>query len=133
MKMHHNLITIGHPGWWKTYELVTQNYWWPGILTFVKEYVNGCAVCQTTKKLPQTTVPLRPNPVPQDMWQEVTMDFIINLPQSQGYDSLLVTVDHFSKATILIPCNKTIMADETAQLFLNHVWKRTGLLEQIIS
>ena len=61
------------------------------------------------------------------------MDFIVDLPVSQGYDSLLVTIDRFSKATILAPCNKTITADETAQLYLDQVWKRTGLPECIIS
>jgi transposase InsO family protein len=133
VKMHHDSIATGHPGRWKTYELVTQNYWWPGISTFVKDYVEGCATCQTTKKLPKTIVPLKPNPVPTDVWQEITMDFIVDLPKSNGFDSLLVTVDRFSKATIIAPCNKTITADETAQLYLDQVWRRTGLPLRIIS
>ena len=133
VKLHHDSIATGHPGRWKTYELVTQNYWWPGISTFVKEYVDGCATCQSTKKLPKTIVPLQPNPVPTEVWQNITMDFIVDLPVSKGFDSLLVTVDRFSKATILIPCNKTVTADDTAQLFLDNVWRRTGLPKQIIS
>ena len=41
--------TMGHPGQWKTIELITQEYWWPGIMEFVKTYIKGCATCQTTK------------------------------------------------------------------------------------
>ena len=26
---HHDSIVMGHPGWWKTLELVSHNYWWP--------------------------------------------------------------------------------------------------------
>jgi len=126
-------MATGHPGRWKTYELVTQNYWWPGISTFVRDYVDGCALCQTTKKLPQSTIPLQPNQVPSDVWQNITMDFIIDLPVSKSFDSILVVVDHFSKATIITPCNKTVTADDTAQLILDNVWQRTGLPEQIIS
>jgi len=115
-------MATGHPGRWKTYELVTQNYWWPGISTFIRDYVDGCALCQTTKKLPQSTIPLQPNQVPSDVWQNITMDFIVNLPVSKSFDSILVVVDHFSKATIITPCNKTVTADDTAQLILDNVW-----------
>ena len=109
------------------YELVTQNYWWPGISTFVKDYVDGCTTCQETKTLPRTIVPLRPNEIPTQVWQIITMDFIVELPLSQGFDSLLVVVDQFSKAIIIIPCHTTITAEHTANLYLEHVWRRTGL------
>ena len=35
VQMHHDLPSAGHPGRWKTYELVSRNYWWPGMTTFV--------------------------------------------------------------------------------------------------
>jgi hypothetical protein len=120
---YHESPATGHPGRWKTYELLTREYWWPGMSTFVKDFVDGCAQCQTTKTLPKTTVPLQPNDIPANVWQIVTMDFITDLPQSKGYDSLLVTVDRFSKAVILSPCNKTVTALETTELFLNNVWR----------
>jgi len=46
VQMHHNLLSARHPGWWKTYELVSRNYWWPGMTTFVKKYITGCDMCQ---------------------------------------------------------------------------------------
>ena len=61
------------------------------------------------------------------------MDFITNLPVSQGFDSLLVVVDRLNKATIIAHCNKAITAKETAKLYMNHVWRCTGLLQQVIS
>jgi hypothetical protein len=63
----------------------------------------------------------------------ITMDFITDLPVSQGYDSLFVVVDRLSKATIVTPCNKTITAEETANLYMENVWRRTGLPHQVIS
>ena len=101
--------------------------------TFIQEYIDGCAVCQSTKSRPKTQVPLKPNEVPTDIWEIITMDFITDLPVSKGYDSLLVVVDCLSKATILAPCNKTVTAEETSQLYINHVWKQTGLPKKVIS
>ena len=101
--------------------------------TFIRDYVDGCAICQSTKTLPKTPVPLQPNQTPQGIWQTITMDFITDLPQSQGKDSLFVVVDCFSKATIITPCTKDITAEQTATLFLENVWRRTGLPDFVIS
>ena len=103
------------------------------MLVFVKEFVDRCTACQSTKVLPRTRVPLKPNQVPMEVWSVITMDFIVDLPLSKGYDSLFVVVDRLNKAIILSPCNKTITAEETSQLYLSNVWKRTGLPCQVIS
>ena len=34
--LHYNMLIAGHEGQWKTVELVTRNYWWPGITKEVK-------------------------------------------------------------------------------------------------
>jgi hypothetical protein len=123
VKQYHDHVATGHPGRWKTYELVSREFWWPGISTFVKSYVDGCATCQATKIRPRNRVPLQPNQVPTEVWKTITMDFITDIPVSQGYNSLFVVVDHLSKATIVTPCHKTITAEETANLYMEHVWR----------
>jgi len=40
IKLHHDTPVAGHSGQWKTLELVTRNYWWPGITMQVKNYVS---------------------------------------------------------------------------------------------
>jgi len=124
---------MGHLGQWKTIELITQEYWWPGITEFVKAYIKGYAICQTTKIRPPVKVPLKPNEIPQGIWDTITMDFITDLPTSKGYDSILTIVDRHSKAIILSPCNKNITAVETSQLLLDNVWKCMGFPSAIIS
>jgi hypothetical protein len=39
VKLHHDSVIAGHPGRWKTLELVTRNYWWPGISRYIAFYV----------------------------------------------------------------------------------------------
>jgi len=124
---------MGHLGQWKTIELITQEYWWPRITEFVKAYIKGCAVCQTTKIRPPVKVPLKPNKIPQGIWDTITMDFITDLLTSKGYNSILTIVDQHSKAIILSPCNKNITAVKTSQLLLDNIWKHTGFPSAIIS
>jgi len=47
--MHHDVPAAGHRGRWKTVELVTRNYWWPGITRDIGRYVEGCDLCQRMK------------------------------------------------------------------------------------
>ena len=62
------------------------------------------------------------------------MDLITDLPLSDGFDSILVVVDHsLTKGVILLPCNKTITAEQVANLLLENLYKRFGLPDEIIS
>ena len=62
------------------------------------------------------------------------MDFIVKLPLSNGYDSILTVTDHdCTKAALFIPCNEAITAEGLAELYLQHVFKRFGLPKKIIS
>ena len=49
LKEYHDHETAGHPGVATTYYLLSRDYWWPGMSTFVKEYVKGCHDCQQMK------------------------------------------------------------------------------------
>jgi len=47
--LHHDTLVGGHGGRWKMTELVTRNYWWPGVMKEVGRYVDGCDTCQRYK------------------------------------------------------------------------------------
>jgi len=53
VQLHHDTPVAGHPGRWKTLEMVTWNYWWPGLTKFVFDYVDRCDKCQRYKNFPQ--------------------------------------------------------------------------------
>jgi len=66
IQLHHDTPVGGHGGRWKTMELVTRNYWWPGIIKEVGKYVDRCNACQRYKN--QSKAPagkLMPNAIPE--------------------------------------------------------------------
>jgi len=49
IRLHHDTLIGGHGGQWKMVELVTRNFWWPGVTKEVKRYVEECDACQQNK------------------------------------------------------------------------------------
>jgi len=98
----------------------------------IKDYIKGCTTCQTTKIYPLVKVPLKPNEVPNGVWETITMDFIIGLPISQGYDSILTVVDRHSNV-IILSRKATITVEQTSQLLMDNIWKHMGFPLTIIS
>jgi hypothetical protein len=137
IQSHHNSPVYGHPGISKTIQLTERLYWWPQMRRDITEYVKGCADCQRHKvNTRPTKAPLQPiYPKPEAMpFETVALDFIVKLPVSQGFDSILTITDQgCTKAAIFIPCNEDITAEETAALYIKHVFAHFGLPTKIIS
>jgi hypothetical protein len=67
-------------------------------------------------------------------FETVALDFIVKLPVSQGFDSILTITDQgCTKAAIFIPCNEDITVEETAALYIKHVFAHFGLPTKVIS
>ena len=121
-------------GQWKTLELVSHNYWWPGISRYVASYMAGCNACNCCKSFPTQKVgKLTPNWIPTRCWEVISIDTIRELPESKGYNAILVAVDRLSKHIHAIPTITMVDSTGVACLFLEHVWRHHGLLEAIIS
>ena len=104
VKTYHDSLPAGHPGRWKTYELVSRNYWWPGMSSFVEKYVSGCDTCVRTKNSNRKPMGLlKPNEAPRGPWQSITCDFITQLPKSDEYDAIFVVVDRLTKQAHFVP------------------------------
>src|SRR5258707_1681343 len=131
---HHDSGMTSHPGWWKTLELVSCNYWWPGISHYVASYMAGCDVCNCCKSfLMQKVGKLTPNRIPTHHWEVISVDTIRELLESKGYNAILVAVDRLSKRIHAVPTITTVDSAGVACLFLEHVWRHHGLPEAVIS
>src|SRR5258705_5074930 len=61
------------------------------------------------------------------------MDFIEQLPASEGHMAILVIVDCLTKQSLFIPTHDSIDSPELAQLFLTHVFSKHSMPSHITS
>src|SRR5258705_3267919 len=115
-------------------ELVSWNYWWPGLSRYVAKFVAGCDACNRTKTfLTQKVGKLIPNKVHDQHWQVISIDMIGELPDSKGYNATLMVVDRLSKHIHTIPTVTSLDSAGVTWLFLEHAWCHHGLPEEVIS
>ncbi len=103
---------------------------------FVTNYVKGCTTCQMNKINTHPTRPLlylitSTSSLP---FQTITMDFITKLPSSYGHNTILTITNHnVSKASIFLPCTKTIDTVSVTALYATHIFPHYGIPLKIIS
>ena len=79
ISLHHDSPVAGHPGQWKTQELISRNYWWPSITVDVIKYVSGCDKCQRMKSFPEKPAgKLRPIEKATRPWKDITVRATLN-------------------------------------------------------
>jgi hypothetical protein len=134
VKQHHNMCITGHAGHFKTLELVSHNYWWPQMSCYISTYVNTCDLCNQMKvQCRQPIGELHPSETPEAPWDVISVDFIVKLPESHGYDTIMCVIDSLTKHTHFIPTHTTINAKGATLLFLKEVWKHHGTPQVVIS
>ena len=132
--LYHNTLVRGHKERQKMVELVTRNYQWPGVMREVKRYIDKCDTCQWYKNRSEALAgKLMPNAIPEKPQSYILADFITKLLLAQGYDTILVVCDRFSKMAYFIVTIEKMSAEGLARLFRDHIWKLYGLPESIIS
>jgi hypothetical protein len=130
----HSSAVGGHSGTQATYQRVKRLFAWHGMKVSVTDFVRQCDVCQHAKHL--NTHPgglLQPLPIPAGAWRDITMDFVVGLPLSEGYNVILVVVDHFTKYAHFVPLHHPYSAPLVARVFVDSIVKLHGMTHSITS
>jgi hypothetical protein len=124
----------GHSGIHRTFGRLQENVFWHGMRKDVTEFVRACVVCQQTKSATHSPYGLlQPLPVPDRVWEDISLDFIVGLPSFQSNTAILVVVDRLSKAAHfgMLPTQFTVA--KVADLFAKMICKLHGMPRSMVS
>ena len=91
-------------------------------------------MCQKLYGMPQPLL------IPNRLWQDIAMDFIVKLPPSKDslkpgnfeYNSIWVVIDQFTKMACFLPYKKDTRADILARQFFKDIFANHGLPQLIV-
>ena len=133
IQLHYDILAMGHGGHWKTVELVTRNYWWPGVTRDVGRYIEGYDIYQRMKnRIEEPAGKLKLSKVPEKPWMYLTVDFITKLLVVARKDVILVICDRLSKIAHFVATTEETLVEGLARLFQDNIWKLHGLPKSIV-
>jgi hypothetical protein len=134
LKEFHETPQAGHSGFYKTYRRLAANVYWMGMKSTVQEFVRNCDTCQRQKYLAASPGGLlQPLPIPEQIWEDISMDFITGLPKSKGFEAILVVVDRLSKYSHFIPLKHPYTSRSIAEVLCKEVVRLHGIPLSIVS
>ena len=130
----HDTPSSSHGGIVKTLERVRQSFYWPGLVTDVKNYITKCQVCKTTKSPTHVLKPPMGGSIRTERpFQRLYVDFIGPFPRTRsGNIGMLIILDHFSKFTFLKPVKK-FTSSKVIEILQSDIFNCYGVPEYVVS
>nr|KYP37665.1 Transposon Ty3-I Gag-Pol polyprotein [Cajanus cajan] len=125
---------IANLGIARTLARVSSQFYWPGMHQDIKSYVQQCLIYQQAKS--STTLPaglLQPLPIPQQIWDDLAMDFIVGLPPSYGFTVIMVVIDRLSKYAHFCQLKADYSSKQVAEVFMKSIVRLHGIPKSIVS
>lgn len=123
LAMAHDIPMAGHLGRERTLHRVRKRFWWPSIVTDVREYCQSCPPCQRVARKP-TRVPMVPLPVIGEPFRRIAMDMVGPLPRTAGgHRFILVVCDYATRYPEAFPLRDATaprVAEKLLELFSRH-------------
>jgi len=137
IQLAHDNIIDDHSERAKSYELISQVYWWSNIYKYVQRFVWNYHVCTRFKLFKQWTQEwLYFLSVFEHCWRDVFMNYVnsllLNIFMNITYKYVLIFIDHFIKVKHLVLIT-FMKVEEVINCFYAHVWKHHDLLKFIMS
>jgi hypothetical protein len=114
----HRPLYRAHPERGKMRKMICQQYFWPEMESYINRYIGNCPKCKCSKnsRLKPAGL-LRSLPIPQKLWQYVTMNFKSFNKDRHSYDAILVIMDRLGKRSFFLLTHKTCIAANLAELY----------------
>ncbi len=129
--------SVNHSDILRTVKIIKWNYYWSFMQKTIDQYIRNCYICQRSKtSRDKSNNLLQSLLISEQRWQDIAMNFIINLSDSSEYNAILTIICRLSKKRHYISCitdDEDITVKKTAEMLIQWVYQTHDLSSFIIS
>ncbi len=133
----HNQSSIDYSEILRTVKIIKRNYYWSSMRKTIDRYIQNCYVCQRSKTSRNKSNDLLQSlSIFEQRWQDIAMNFIIDLSDLYDYNAILTVIWRLSKERHYISCiidDKDITAEKTAEMLIQWIYWTHDLSSFIVS
>ncbi|KAL4354775.1 hypothetical protein GQ457_06G031370 [Hibiscus cannabinus] len=134
LREFHSSTIGGHAGITRTFRRLAANFHWTGMRREVRRFVSECQVFQRMKSDSLTPAGLlQPLPIPNQVFEDISIDFIVGLPKSNGKEAICVVVDRLTKYAHFFSLPRQFDSELVARILVQGVIKLHGIPRSIVS
>jgi hypothetical protein len=124
-----------HPGSTRMHHDLRRQFWWTRMKREIARYVSKCDIYRKVKAdYMKPGGLLQPLSIPEWMWDDISMDFIVGLPlMTCKFNSIWVIMDRLSKSAHFIPIHTNYNTHKYAEIYIAHVLCLHGVPKMIVS
>ena len=130
--LYHKSLFAGHQGVIKTYLTISDKFFIPNLIHYLKSYIKGCHLCQLAcnEKPPprQLQARINPNYVPMS---RLSMDLKVMPRSHKGHKYILCIIDEVTNYLITVPIFQAI-SEEIGEALIENVITKYCIPEYII-
>ncbi len=132
----HDQPLIDHLDILRTMKIIKRNYYWSFMRKTVDRYIRNCYVYQRSKTSRNKSNDLLQSLlISEQRWQNIVMNFIIDLSDSYNYNAILTVICRLLKERHYISCiidDKDITVEKTAEMLLQWIYQTHDLSSFIV-
>ena len=130
--LYHSNLFAGHQGVIKTYLTISDRFYIPNLMHYLRSYIKGCHVCQLNRKdkLPERQLQPRINLNYRPLLR-LSMDLKVMPKSYKGDRYILCVIDKVTNYIITAPV-KQAKSEEIGEILINSVFSKYCVLDYII-
>ncbi len=132
----HDQLLIDHLDIFQTMKIIKWNYYWSSMRKTIDQYIRNCYVCQRSKTSRNKSNDLLQSlSISEQRWQNIVMNFIIDLSDSYNYNAILTVICRLLKERHYISCitdDEDITVEKTAEMLLQWIYRTHDLSSFIV-
>ncbi len=133
----HDQSSVDHSDILRTVKVIKRNYYWSFMRKTIDQYIWNCYICQRSKTSRNKSNDLLQSlSISEQRWQDIAMNFIIDLSDSSEYNVILMIICRLSKKRHYISCiidDEDITVEKTAEMLIQWIYQTHNLSSFIVS